>query len=444
MRIPSVARLLILGVPPLAAVLAIASPGVGAPVVRPVATQRVAASAATSAETDAKVLAWPQIGFDSGHSGYNPGETTISAQNVASLALLWATPTDNTAQGLVAANGVLYGESSDLLYALNPKTGAVRWSIGGMNTNARAPAVAGTRVLAACNVPSQGSGLCAYEAKNGAMSWSNLATCFSCGLVSTPAVVKGLVYAENNSITTYYNALSVKTGNTVWVTTVPNHCNANGSATADPIAGGRAFYTIGCLGSDNHTSLCAYNAKNGTPGWCTELSFPGCGAAATLGVSEAGGVLVANVAYSGSCPDAQLIALDAKTGAQGWAVKMPGNALGPTQPAIANGVVYDLVGGNNLEAFSAKNGNLLWTQKGVANFGQGISIANGVAYTLCGGTAGLCAFNATTGAILWSSGTGGGAAGSVTTPVILNGVVYASCGTADFCAFGLSKQNRRR
>jgi outer membrane protein assembly factor BamB len=441
MRIPSAALLVILTVPLVAVVAGCASPGTGAAMVVPAAGKPSATTMSPLANVNAKMLGWPQLGFDSGHSGFNPKEKTLSPQNVANLTLLWSTPTDNTAQGLVSEKGVLYGESSDMLYALNASKGTVKWSIGGMNTAARAPAAAGSLVLAACNVQSQGSGLCAYETKNGTASWSNLATCFSCGLVSTPSIAKHLAYAENNSITTYYNTFNAKTGKVIWVTTIGNHCAENANANADPVAAGMVYYTLGCLGSDGHTSICAFNAKNGSPGWCTELGS-GCGAAATHGVSEAQGALFANVSYSGSCSE-QIVALDAKTGTRRWAVNVPGNnPLGPTQPAVANGVVYDLVGANNLEAFSAKSGGLLWTQSGAANSGQGVSIANGVAYTLCGGTAGLCAMSAKTGTLLWSSGTGGGSAGSMTTPVILNGVVYASCGTANFCAFGLSKNKQ--
>jgi outer membrane protein assembly factor BamB len=413
--------------------------GNGGAAVQSAATQRAATTTSTSAKIDANMLAWPQLGFDSGHSGYNPKEMTLSPQNVAKLKLLWSTPTDNTAQGLVSAKGVLYGESSDMLYALNTK-GTIMWSIGGMNTAARAPAVAENLVLASCST-SQGPGLCAYENKNGAASWSLLVTCFGCGLTSTPTVEKHIAYAEYGIGGTAYDALNAKTGALVWDTGSGNHCSGNGNANADPVAGGMAYYTVGCVGTDDHTSICAFNAKNGTAGWCTELGS-GCGIAATHGVSEAQGALFANVSYSGSCAE-QIVALNAKSGTQEWAVNIQGNnPLGPTQPAVAKGVVYDIVGGSNLEAFSAKSGSLLWTQTGVVNFGQGVSIANGVAYTLCGGTSGLCAINAKTGKILWSSGTGGGSAGSLTTPVILNGVVYASCGTANFCAFGLSKDPR--
>ncbi len=420
MRIPSVAKLLILTVPLVAAVTTgcassgtgaatiVPPPGVAAAAVQPAAAQRVTTTASTSAQINAKMLAWPQLGFDSGHSGYNPKEKTLSPKNVANLTLLWSTPTDNGADGLVSSKGVLYGQSGDMLYALNASKGTVMWSIGDQTTSARAPAVAGDLVLGSCNT-SQGTGLCAYETKNGTASWSALCHDFGCGLNSTPSVAKHYAYVEIYDGGTYFEALNAKTGALAWYTSAGNHCGGNGNANADPIAGGMAYYAVGCLGTDNHTSICAFNAKNGTPGWCTELGS-GCGAAATHGVSEAQGALFANVSYSGSCSE-QIVALDAKTGAQKWAVNITGNnPLGPTQPAIANGIVYDLVGGSDLEAFSAKSGSLLWTQTAASNGGQGVSIANGVAYTLCGGTSGLCAISAKTGTILWSSGTGGGRA----------------------------------
>lgn len=441
MRSARLARRFVLTVSPLVALFATSfvSPEATSAAVAP-----MLAPGGLATSIDAKSANWPQLGFDSGHSGYNPNEKTLSPQNVANLTLLWSTATDNAAEGLVAENGVLYGESGDLLYAMNAATGNIVWSVGGINTAAKAPAVAGAVVLASCSTQSQGSGLCGYKAKNGSLVWADLANCFACGLISTPTVDGKLTYVEYGTGSTEDEAIAAKTGKLSWYTSIGNHCPGNGTSNADPVGGGSAYYTLGCLGSDNHTSICAFNAQNGTPGWCTALTGSGsCGSAHTNGVTEAQGALFANVVYSSGCAE-QIVALNAKTGSQEWAVTIPGNnPLGPTQPSVANGVVFDLVGQNTLEAFSAKNGSVLWTQTAVAQYGQGVSIANGVVYTLCSGQAGLCALSAASGQVLWVSGTGAGADVSATTPVILNGVVYASCGTANFCAFALPQRRSR-
>jgi hypothetical protein len=46
---------------------------------------------------------WPQYGFDSGHSGYNPKEKTINASNVGQLQQAWSF---STGSGTVAGNVV--------------------------------------------------------------------------------------------------------------------------------------------------------------------------------------------------------------------------------------------------------------------------------------------------------------------------------------------------
>jgi hypothetical protein len=45
--------------------------------------------------------------------------------------------------------------------------------------------------------------------------------------------------------------------------------------------------------------------------------------------------------------------------------------------------------------------------------------------------------DAKTVAIFWQSGAGGGSEGPITVPVVLDGVVYGSCGGSYFCAYGV-------
>ncbi len=399
--------------------------------------------AARSAPEHAKIVNWPQIGFDSGHSGYNPKEKTLSPSNVARLTMLWSTSTGsgNTTYGLVSAGGVLYGMSYNELYALKPSTGVPIWSVAAYAGNGgTAPAVAGNLVLADCGT-SSGNELCAYRRKNGNPVWSTPGC--QCDLFNPPTVNGKLAYAEFAYGGTTWDAFQANSGSVPWSYSVGNHCVNGGEDDADPVANGSAYYTVGCqgTGTGSHTSLCAFNARNGDAGWCTPLSVAGCGVTWTLGVTEASDVLFANLQASGSCAD-QLAAFNAKTGKQEWAVNITGNNPLHAQPAVAKGVIYEY-DDSGVQAFSAKNGSLLWTQSSADSYaGVDLSVANGVVYAGCYHNDGeLCALDAKNGNVLWPSGVQGG---GYTTPIVLNGVLYGSCGGNDFCAFGLPQDRRRR
>lgn len=51
---------------------------------------------------------WPQLGYDAGHSAYNPYETTIGPNNLAQLQQVWSfsAGADNTTGNVVEAAGV--------------------------------------------------------------------------------------------------------------------------------------------------------------------------------------------------------------------------------------------------------------------------------------------------------------------------------------------------
>ena len=81
---------------------------------------------------------WPTFGYDATRSGKNPSETTLAATNVASLHTRWSYTTAGpiVAQPVVAANVDLGGTLADVLYvgdeaggfyAVNATTGALVW-----------------------------------------------------------------------------------------------------------------------------------------------------------------------------------------------------------------------------------------------------------------------------------------------------------------------------
>src|SRR5439155_22519263 len=67
---------------------------------------------------------WPQIGFDAGHSGYNPFETILSPSTVGGLHLRW---TKSGVSFPVVAKGLLFVADGERLSAFDPHSGALRW-----------------------------------------------------------------------------------------------------------------------------------------------------------------------------------------------------------------------------------------------------------------------------------------------------------------------------
>ena len=101
--------------------------------------------------------------------------------------------------------------------------------------------------------------------------------------------------------------------------------------------------------------------------------------------------------------------------------------IGGSSPTVANGMVYiatayERQGPQYLCAFDARSGALIWTFQEEANgpVRSSAAVAGGVVYY--GGNPGLYALNATTGVPIWSIPTDS----FVASPAIADGVVYAA------------------
>src|ERR1700722_12347610 len=143
---------------------------------------------------------WPQSGFDSGHSGYNPKENLISASNVATLQQAWSFSPVAMAGNLVFADGMLFASSEDgTLYALNAATGAATWTFATGQVShvpsGSPPAVDDGLVFTVC---SQGSteGLCAVKASTGSLQWYHETVGSAPYIASPPAFYNGYVYVQ--------------------------------------------------------------------------------------------------------------------------------------------------------------------------------------------------------------------------------------------------------
>jgi outer membrane protein assembly factor BamB len=410
-----------------------------------------------TAPTPSPSPAWSQYGFDTGHSGLNPSEKAIGANNVASLQVAWNDASIVQPTGFIVADGVVYADDQNQpagsAYALSATTGKQLWTSsiglnGSWGSFEAVPALAGDVLVSPCSNGSSSdfrTGVCGLNAKTGKVLWSQL--CASqgngCGGVvnggTSPTVYDGVAYfamvnAPNEGTDLY--AVGAKTGQVVWDIPGVYHCPDGGLGLSHPLpaGNGRLYAVLACQGTQNATDVCAFSATTGATDWCTVWPT----AAVDTLIAGEGKVFATAPGSNGTA----IIALDESTGAKVWSsTNLPGR-VGAL--AVANQRVFV----NNtvsVVALSATNGKTLWTQGQNANYtlGGALSVANGLVYTDGGGgnngNDALTAINEQTGALVFTSSAGNGS--TLGTPVVLGDTVFAGCYT--LCAFRLPKSLAR-
>jgi len=166
------------------------------------------------------------------------------------------------------------------------------------------------------------------------------------------------------------------------------------------------------------TYMYAFDAKTGTTVWKAPGLWP-------IGASPA---VADRIVYTGS-GDGDLYAFNAKTGAVVWTALVGGNVDSPT---VSQGIVYvgSSSGNTKLYALDAKAGTLIWTAN--TNYITSTpAVANNIVY-VSSSDDNLYAFNAGTGASIWTAQTGGALDSS---PTVVNGVVYVGSWDGKLYAF---------
>ena len=186
-------------------------------------------------------------------------------------------------------------------------------------------------------------------------------------------------------------------------------CEPN-TGSSPVVANGVAYVTSG-------GALEAFDANSGTGKWSSPLS---------LSYTPVAPAVSQGKVYANSY--GTFGAFDAGTGAAVWSNR---SGEGYSAPLVANGVVYS-TDFNVLRAFDAGTGSLIWSYSGISpglELGYGVAVANGVLYdTDSVGDVGandvgnLLAFNAATGASLWTSPIGHVLADG--SPAVANGIVF--------------------
>jgi len=350
------------------------------------------------ATPQARSADWPQIGFDAGHSGYNPYETILSPSTVGGLHLRW---TRSGVSFPVVAKGLLFASDASefRLSAFDARSGALRWQGDPTPESPGAPAFDGGRVYAT----SYGPELYAFDAHTGTLLWSSTGPAYG---FSPPTIKRGRVYVGDPG-TSYSFAFDEMSGDQLWaVDSFPENTNAQPVAADGLVFLGPPFTAV--------------NAATGKIVWTSSIS----GGSPTA----VGGVLYTTVEYS------SVDAVDAADGTIVWSTEIGGYG---GLLAVANGVVY---AGNSLgtvTALEAATGHNLWTATvGAFAIGGTPAVANGVVYA--GSVDGqLAAIDAGTGVVLWSKKL----PASVVSLIVVNGMLYATtadnAGVVAVYAFGL-------
>jgi eukaryotic-like serine/threonine-protein kinase len=376
---------------------------------------------------------WPQQGFDSGHTGYNPYEAILNSGNVGSLTRLWTFPTgsSNVAGNVVEANGTIYAASTNgTLFAIDAAAGTKRWTFAsgtGYVSSGSAPAVDNGLVFTVCSLPNGIQAICALKAKNGELKWSYAVPGATTYAESAPVFANGNVYFGGCGTSCAYVALSEEKGKVVWSVPEPSGCAMNNGQPPAVVDG--LFYatTSGCSSAE----VIALNAQTGAPVWNLPLN-----SGALAGMTVAKGVVAVVTAFSGG---QDVYALSATGGGVLWVTGGHSSHItAPSYPAIAKGILYAPNLGD-LFAFKLKVHGRFKIVFDAGGLVPSAAVANGVVYSLSFGYP--WAADAYSGDNLWIDYAAGT---NVGVPIVVNGAVYGACDGTNICAWALPGSLRRR
>jgi eukaryotic-like serine/threonine-protein kinase len=351
----------------------------------------------------ASAASWPQLGFSSAHTGFNPLETTLTPANVSSLQQSCVTD-PSSISGPAVAGGRAYVVGWTGVYSFDARTCAPIWSADlGSYIQARSVAIAGGMVYVGTY---ETSTLYALDAATGSIRWTKR---LGGPVLSSPVVAQGRVLVGANNGALY--ALDAASGRMLWKAWEPGAQSAG--APHPSVANGVVYVSGGA-------SINAYRATTGKLLWTVPLR----GGEAPPAVGD-GRVYVQSFLTG-------LYALDAATGAQLWSNSLPESIT--SAPTLAYGRLYVRSIDHELYALDGQSGATVWkttigdlSEPPLSNWREAPpTVANGVAY-LVEDENSVVGADAATGTILWRSP----ARNSLWAPVVVvNGRVYVSARSA--------------
>ena len=322
---------------------------------------------------------------------------------------LWRFPVgDAVVTSAAVVNGVVYVAGNDNIYALDAYTGAELWSYPMQyHEMYSSPAVSEGVLFAGA-----AGKLLALNASSGTEVWSYPTEYPKDRVISSPAVVAGVVYVGYPEGCLY--ALNASTGSKIWNYTTKDVGNGIAIQSSPAVVSGVVYF-----GSLDH-NVYALKASTGEKIWNHTVSTT---------VSSAPAVSEDKVYI---CSGAGILyALTAANGEELWrfTVSDLSQRIYGYSPTIADGVVYVRSSDwGELYAVDASTGDLKWENPGSLGVrGSSAAIVGGVVYS------GTSALNASTGEEMWQFPTNGTVYAS---PAVSNGVLYIASRDGYFYAIG--------
>lgn len=337
---------------------------------------------------------WVQQGFNREHTGFNVFENVLNTGNVSQLTQSWSFNSDYGGGMIAVAHGIVYF-GCDQLYicAISATTGQWLWLYNINEQVIDTPAVANNQVY----ISTPGGWVDAINATSGKLVW-RYATGFA--INNTPLTANGLVYVGVSNGALY--VFNGTTGQVVWKRTFP-------SIFSTPSIDGSLLYVsaggnLYALKSQTGQIVWQVSVKGGTP------------------------VIANGMIYLSDTANNSLLALSEQAGVVRWSERYPNIPPSPSDPSVANGVIY-VIGDCMLDALSATTGAVLWQFDGSASgdcLTGTTTIANGVIYAM--GTVdqnnGFVDMFSTYGVLVRRLGTSNTI--GITSPVVVNGTLYYS------------------
>jgi outer membrane protein assembly factor BamB len=289
---------------------------------------------------------WPMFLHDPSHTG-----STASA-GPSEPVELWRFPVgDAVVTSAAVVNGVVYVEGNDGIYALDAYTGTELWSYPmPYHEMYSSPAVSEGVLFAGA-----AGKLLALDASSGTEVWSYPTAYPKDRVISSPAVVDGVVYFGALYDNVY--ALRASTGEKIW-----NHTVRLGVDSAPAVSGGVVYV------SSTNGILYALNAESGEEIWRFRVSDM---LQRIYGYSP---TVADGVVYVRSSDGGELYAVDASTGDLKW--ENPGSFYVRGSATIVGGVVY-----SGTSALNASTGEELWHFSTESNkVSASPAVSNGVLY----------------------------------------------------------------
>ncbi len=332
--------------------------------------------------------------------------------------ILWSAPVTGDAHEFptpVVVDGIVYypqDSTGDSLYALDAATGAVLWTYKTGYTDDAVTVVDGFLYTASDSI-------WCLDALTGERIWAS-GVANSNG--STPSVVEGSVYCGTTfwpSNTSKVYSLDASSGEINWVISVTGitaSCNTvwEGAVYLPTYRGG----------------LYALDAESGVLLWSNNDSYQG--------YWDSSPVIVDGMIYIGG-NDGKIRCVNPDNGITVWEQAITPSTYIAATLAYADGKLYFGDQETSYHCISVSDGSNVWTVPGVEHGSSGI--ADGVVFFGEGSnyydeSARVFAFDCETGAEIWSYSTTSGPYGIVSSPSIVDGVMYIAGTDWNLYAFG--------